>query len=78
MANTRLRLVRRLVFAAIVLLGIALALSQFEEVRRIGTGLLASSAVLGLVVGFAAARRWQTGSPGSCSPSRSRSGSATW
>ena len=53
-ATTRLRLVRRLVFAAILLVGFALALSQFEGVRRIATGVLASSAVLGLVVGFAA------------------------
>jgi small-conductance mechanosensitive channel len=53
-ANTRLRLVRRLIFAVIVLIGLMLALSQFEDIKRIGTGLLASSAVLGLVVGFAA------------------------
>ena len=63
-ANTRLRLVRRLIFAAIVLLGLALALSQFEEVKRIGTGLLASSAVLGLVVGFAARQTLANGIAG--------------
>jgi small-conductance mechanosensitive channel len=63
-ANTRLRLVRRLVFAAIVLIGIALALSQFEELKRIGTGLLASSAVLGLVVGFAARQTLANGVAG--------------
>ena len=63
-ANTRLRLVRRLIFAAIVLLGVALALSQFEEVKRIGTGLLASSAVLGLVVGFAARQTLANGVAG--------------
>jgi len=53
-AATRLRLVRRLIFAIIILLGIALALAQFPSVKRLATGLLASSAVLGLVVGFAA------------------------
>ena len=53
-ANTRLRLVRRLIFAAILLIGIMLALSQFEGIKRVATGVLASSAVLGLVVGFAA------------------------
>lgn len=52
--DTRLRLVRRLIFATILLLGLALALSQFEDVKRVATGVLASSAVLGLVVGFAA------------------------
>jgi small-conductance mechanosensitive channel len=53
-ADTRLRLVRRLIFAVIILIGIALALSQFPAVKRVATGLLASSALLGLVVGFAA------------------------
>jgi len=52
--DTRLRLVRRLVFASIIVLGVALALSQFDAVRRTATGVLASSAVLGLVIGFAA------------------------
>jgi small-conductance mechanosensitive channel len=53
-AVTRLRLVRRLVFVMILLLGVALALAQFPAVKRLATGLLASSAVIGLVVGFAA------------------------
>jgi small-conductance mechanosensitive channel len=53
-ANTRVRMVRRLIFATILLIGAMLALSQFEDVKRVATGLLASSAVLGLVVGFAA------------------------
>ena len=51
---TRLRVLRRLVYALIVFVGIALALSQFDGVQRVATGMLASSAVLGLVVGFAA------------------------
>jgi small-conductance mechanosensitive channel len=63
-ANTRLRLVRRLIFASILLIGAALALSQFEEVKRIGTGLLASSAVLGRVVGFAARQTLANGIAG--------------
>jgi small-conductance mechanosensitive channel len=53
-ATTRLRLVRRLIFAMIVLIGIALAAAQIPAVSRLATGILASSAVLGLVVGFAA------------------------
>ena len=53
-ATTRLRLVRRLVFAVIVLIGVALAASKIPSVSRLATGILASSAVLGLVVGFAA------------------------
>lgn len=53
-AQTRLRVVRRLVFVAIVVIGIALALSQFTQIKRLATGILASSAVLGLVFGLAA------------------------
>jgi small-conductance mechanosensitive channel len=53
-ADTRLRLVRRLIFATIIVIGIGLALSQFPAVKKVATGILASSAVLGLVVGFAA------------------------
>lgn len=52
--RTRLRVVRRLVFVTIVVVGIGLALSQFTELERIATGLLASSAVLGIVLGLAA------------------------
>jgi small-conductance mechanosensitive channel len=53
-ATTRLRLVRRLIFATIILIGIALAASQIPSISQLATGILASSAVLGLVVGFAA------------------------
>lgn len=53
-ADTRLRLVRRLIFVTIIVLGVALALAQFPSVKRVATGVLASSALLGLVVGFAA------------------------
>ncbi|HSJ18633.1 MAG TPA: mechanosensitive ion channel domain-containing protein [Solirubrobacterales bacterium] len=52
--QTRLQVVRRLVFVVIVAIGIALALSQFGSIRRLATGILASSALLGLVVGLAA------------------------
>lgn len=53
-ARTRLRLVRRLVYVTIILIGVGLALSQFTEFKRIATGLLASTAILGLIIGFAA------------------------
>lgn len=52
--DTRLRLVRRLIFATIIVLGLALALAQFPAVKQVAAGVLASSALLGLVVGFAA------------------------
>jgi small-conductance mechanosensitive channel len=53
-ADTRLRLLRRLVFVGILVIGVALGLLQFAAVKRAAAGVLASSAVVGLVVGFAA------------------------
>src|SRR5215210_2267835 len=52
--ETRLRVIRRLVYALIVFIGIAIAASRFDELSSVAKGILASSAVLGLVVGFAA------------------------
>jgi small-conductance mechanosensitive channel len=52
--KTRLRLIRRLVFATIIVIGIAIALAQFDKLNKLATGILASSAVLGLVLGLAA------------------------
>src|SRR4051795_12509431 len=63
-ADTRLRLIRRLIFATIVVLGIGLALLAFPDIKRLATGVLASSAVLGLVVGFAARQTLANGVAG--------------
>jgi len=52
--DTRLRLLRRLIFVLIIVIGLALALMQFAAVKRTAAGVLASSAVLGLIIGFAA------------------------
>src|SRR6266542_3772572 len=53
-AQTRLRVVRRLVFVVILLIGGALALSKFGNFNRLAAGILASSAVLTLIIGLAA------------------------
>lgn len=52
--KTRLRFLRRLVFLIAFLVLVALALSQFTELKRLATGILASTAVLAAIVGFAA------------------------
>ena len=52
--NTRLRFVRRLLYAVIVLIGVALALSQFSGVKNVAASLLASGAIAAAVLGFAA------------------------
>jgi small-conductance mechanosensitive channel len=52
--KTRLRFLRRLtVLVVIVVLG-AIALAQFTELEKLATGILASTAVLAAIIGFAA------------------------
>jgi small-conductance mechanosensitive channel len=51
---TRLRFVRRLVYAVILLIGVAIALSQFAGVDEIAASLLASGVVAAAIIGFAA------------------------
>lgn len=53
-ADTRLRFLRRLIDAAIVLIGVSIALSQFAALDRIAATLLTSSAIAAAVIGFAA------------------------
>lgn len=52
--DTRLRFVRRLLYVSIVLIGVAVALSQFTGVSRLAASVLASSALAVAVIGFAA------------------------
>ncbi len=53
-AETRLRLVERLAYAVVLVVGISIALSKFDSVRTVGNALLTSSAIAAAVVGFAA------------------------
>ena len=55
-AITRYRILRRSVTTAIVFVGLLSALLAIPQVRAVAGGLLASSAVLGIVVGFASQR----------------------
>src|SRR3989440_5370609 len=55
-AMTRYRVLRRSVTTAILVVGILSALLVIPQVRAVAGGLLASSAVLGIVVGFASQR----------------------
>ena len=52
--RTRLRFLRRLLILIVFLVLVAIALSQFTELKRLATGILASTAVLAAIVGFAA------------------------
>src|ERR1700731_2743153 len=53
---TRYRVLRQTVFFAIVFVGVVSALLVIPQVRAIAGGVLASSAVIGLVIGFASQR----------------------
>ena len=55
-AATRYRVLRRSIFSAIVFVGIMSALLVIPQVRAIAGGILASGAVLAVVLGFAAQR----------------------
>jgi len=52
--KTRLRFLRRLLILVVFLVLVAIGLSQFTELKRLATGILASTAVLAAIVGFAA------------------------
>lgn len=52
--DTRLRFVRRVLVAVIVLIGAMLALNQFADLNRVATSLLASGAIAAAIIGFAA------------------------
>jgi small-conductance mechanosensitive channel len=52
--GTRIRFIRRLLYAVIILIGVAIALSRVEGVDRLAASLLASGAIAAAIVGFAA------------------------
>jgi small-conductance mechanosensitive channel len=58
--ETRVQMIRRLLVFVILVLAIAAILMNFKEVRQIGTGLLASAGVAGVIAGFAAQKSLST------------------
>lgn len=52
--QTQTRVISRVLQGAVVLVGVALALMTFPQVRQVGTALLASAGIIGLVAGVAA------------------------
>jgi small conductance mechanosensitive channel len=52
--DTRLRFLRRVAGAIIIVIGVALAVAQFTELHRLASTILASSAIAAAVIGFAA------------------------
>jgi len=54
--NTQYQILQRVVVTIVVILSLAAVLMTFEKVRQLGTGILASAGIVGLVVGLAAQR----------------------
>lgn len=54
--HTQIRILRRIVIAVIVLFAFASVLMTFSKVRQLGTSILASAGIIGIIVGFAAQR----------------------
>src|SRR6476619_3882626 len=55
-AMTRYRVLRRAITTTIIFVGLLSALLVIPQVRAVAGGLLASSAVIGIIVGFASQR----------------------
>ena len=58
--ETSVQMLRRLLVFIILVVGIAATLLNFQPVRQIGTGLLASAGVAGVIAGFAAQKSLST------------------
>jgi small-conductance mechanosensitive channel len=54
--HTQIVILRRIVIAVIVVLAFATILMSFSKVRQLGTSILASAGILGIILGFAAQR----------------------
>jgi len=52
--RTRLRFLRRLAILVVLVVLAAIAIGQFTELEQLATGILASTAVLAAIIGFAA------------------------
>jgi small conductance mechanosensitive channel len=52
--KTRLRFLRRLAILVAILVVAAIAVAQFTELQKLAAGILASTAVLAAIIGFAA------------------------
>lgn len=52
--DTRLRFLRRAVYLVIVVIGLAIALSQFASINRLAASVLASGVLAAAIIGFAA------------------------
>ncbi len=58
--QTQMQVLKRIISIIIYIISLAVILMQFEEIRQLGTTLLASAGLVGLILGFAAQRTLST------------------
>ncbi len=58
--RTQVRVIRRIVVVLVVIVALSIMLMTFPSIRQVGTSLLASAGLAGLVVGLAAYDDWAT------------------
>jgi small-conductance mechanosensitive channel len=54
--HTQIRILRKVIIVIVAILGFGLALMTFDKVRQLGTSILASAGIIGIIVGIAAQR----------------------
>jgi len=75
--GTRVDILSRIASTLVGIVAVGMILMTFPEIRALGTTLLASAGVAGIVAGLAARPLFENLIAGSSSRSRSRSGSTT-
>lgn len=58
--QTQIRIIRRIILIVVGIVTVALILMTFSKIRQIGTSILASAGIVGIIVGFAAQRSIST------------------
>jgi small-conductance mechanosensitive channel len=58
--HTQLRVIKRIVIVIIIIIGFSAMLMTFEKVKQLGTSLLASAGIAGIIIGFSAQRSLAT------------------
>ena len=58
--HTQLRVINKIVIAIICMISVSAMLMTFEKVKQLGTSILASAGIAGIIIGFAAQRSLAT------------------
>ncbi|MFI4911277.1 MAG: mechanosensitive ion channel family protein [Sedimentisphaeraceae bacterium JB056] len=58
--HTQLKVLKRIIFVLLCIIGLAAILMTFEKVRQLGTSLIASAGVIGIILGVAAQKTIHT------------------